>query len=122
VSERLATERLIKTRYRIIWTVGDDTICEVMWPREPGYQLIKELIVPILEADLDHVSVMADFDGGTNYNRADMFVDSEGMLKELPINAEATTIYYRATALRGQPRATHSIHGNAILFARRIWF
>lgn len=122
MSVRLDPQRLIKTQYRIMRADGSHEVREVEWPREPGYQLIKGLIVPILEADLEHVSVMADFDGGTNYNRADMFVDSEGMVKELPINAEATAIYYRASMLRGQLRDEHSIHGTAILFSRRIWF
>lgn len=143
-------ETLIKTRYRVIMpsrcpTCGalvpsvfdhidrecstedprEPGIREVMWPREPGYDRLRALIEPLLgDRSLEHVSVLADFKGGTDYAAADMFVDETGALNGLPINDAATTIYRRYSVLthRADPDGLPAIYGVAILFERRVWF
>jgi hypothetical protein len=99
-------------------------------PREPGYHKLREILTPLLDgAELEHVSVFADFAGGTNYKRADMFVDDRGLLKNLPRNEAATLIYRRANQMGrssapplADPEQLSFICGPAILFNRIVWF
>lgn len=100
------------------------------WPREPGYDRIAALVRPLLDgADLEQVSVLADFGGGTRYEQLDMFVDDEGLIKNLPRN-EAATLIYRRAAMMGKarippptdPESMSYIAGPAVLFSRRVWF
>lgn len=99
-------------------------------PRAPGYEALRKIIAPILERGaLEHVSVWADFGGGTKYKALDMFVDDCGLLKNLPRNEAATVIYRRANQVgkSNQPKADDPedlsfICGTAILFSRRVWF
>lgn len=98
---------------------------EVQLPLRPGYDEIKKLITPLIDgADLEHVSVLADPNGGDNYRPCDMFVDDMGRLKGLPVNPEATEHYRRFSVLhRGEnPESIPAIHGPAVLLHRRIWF
>jgi hypothetical protein len=120
----------IPTRVRIIRPGEPDELQEYALKREPGYEVLKQLIEPILDnCHLEHVNVWADFDGGTNYKRLDMFVDETGLLKGLQRNEEATTLYRRANQL-GMSAAPiveniedlSFICGTAVLFSRRVWF
>jgi len=78
---------------------------------------------------LERVRVLADFEGGVNYQPTDMIVDEDFREKRLPRNEYATTIYRRATMLGRTPVRTPSdpemlpdILGTAVLFDRRVWF
>jgi len=92
----------------------------------PGTWLqLHKIIDPILQAlrpqaRFEHVNVL--YKG----ERRDMFVDEAGVQYGLPVNAEATDIYW-AARLRREPKASTRgwprIHGAAVLFPdRRIWF
>lgn len=120
----------LKTRLRIMRPGQDDEIREIELARDPGYHALRAIIAPILEKGaLKHVSVLADFDGGTKYKPLDMFVDDCGLLKNLPRNKVATVIYRRANQM-GQthipkvenPDMLNYIVGTAVLFDRRVWF
>lgn len=120
----------MKTRILIMRPGQKNEQQEVDLPEDPGYHKLREIIAPLLDkGELEHVSVLADFDGGTQYKPLDMFVDDRGLLKHLPRNEAATTIYRRAN-LTGRsaapkvddPEMLSSICGPAILFDRRVWF
>lgn len=85
---------------------------------EPSYEELKNLIEPLLDgAWLEHVSVL--YRG----QRTDMFVDEEGLLKNLPLNPLATKIYHTIGHAKGMDMAGASpIVGTAIVFHRRVWF
>lgn len=115
-------EELIKTRYRVVLpahgAVADSAVCEVMWPREPGYGLIRSLVEPLVGGNIEHVAVLSDFDGGHNFGRADVFVNEDGHADHLPRNEVATTIYRRAT-LCGRSGAPHSERSGGAAVHRR---
>jgi hypothetical protein len=93
-------------------------------PERPTYNELRELLRILLgECDPEHVAVLADFAGGLNFKRADMFVDEMGHPKRLPRNEAATTLYRRATLLReeGDPELLDWIAGPAVLFERIVW-
>ena len=96
------------------------------WPHESGYRRLKQLLEPILGGPLEHVSVLADFAGGINFKRADMFVNELGhVLKEPLQRNEAATAIYRRNALINlgatDPEALPWIAGPAVLFERLVW-
>ena len=94
-------------------------------PKEPSYVTLRDLLKPILNCDWpEHVSVLADFAGGTNYQRADMFVDELGHQKRLMRNEAATTIYRRNAMILHQVTDAESLSfivGPAVLFDRVVW-
>lgn len=120
----------MKTRYRIMRVGAADEVVETNLPDEPGYFKLRDIIAPLLDRGaLEHVSVLADFDGGENYQALDMFVDDCGLLKNRPRNETATTIYRRANQMgrsslqkAADPEILNYIVGTAILFDRRVWF
>lgn len=117
---------MTKTRLLIMRPGKPHETVEIDLRREPGYDKLREVLTPLLDgADLEHVSVLADFDGGTDYQRHDMFVDETGQLKSLPRN-EAATAIYRRNALRRRPGTDPEdlpcIVGPAVLFDRIVWF
>lgn len=116
----------MSTEYLIMRAHGPSEKRLIDWPRQPGYDRVRELIEPLLDgASLEQVSCLADFQGGSNYQPSDMFVDDRGRDKRLLRNEPATVIYRRASLLRMQsrdPESLPAIHGTAILFNRRIWF
>jgi hypothetical protein len=95
-------------------------------PQRPGYPEIKDLVQLLIPGceHIEHVSVLADFNGGLDFRRSDMFVDEHGHAKRLPRN-EAATIIYRRNALIHQgvkdPETLPWIAGIAVLFERIIW-
>jgi hypothetical protein len=120
----------IRTSFRIIRPGHEDEVRAVDLAKKPGYDALREIIAPFLDKGaLEHVSVLADFNGGTNYKPLDMFVDDRGVLKRLPRNEAATTIYRRANQMGrsispkvADPEILNFICGPAILFDRRVWF
>ena len=118
----------IATTYTVYRPDGTRTIGCVMWPAEPGYGLIKELIEPLLDEerreDLEHVTVLHEG------KRADMFVAECGRLPmtwrpPLSRNEDATTIYrnnYLTQHPGFDPEKIADIRGVAILFDRQVWF
>jgi len=130
----------MKTRMLIIPPLGQPTITGLDLPPEPDFKAIVRLVTPILfdnlnpkamafGVSLERVRVLADFEGGVNYQPTDMIVDEDFREKRLPRNEYATTIYRRATMLGRTPVRTPSdpemlpdILGTAVLFDRRVWF
>ncbi len=120
----------MKTRMLIMRPDQSHETREVDLPADPGYHRLREIIAPLLDKGaLEHVSVLADFDGGKKYKPLDMFVDDFGLLKNLPRNEAATIIYRRANQLgrssmpkAADPETLSSICGPAILFDRKVWF
>jgi hypothetical protein len=110
----------------------------IFFPKsEPSLDDLRAVILPMLDgAELEHVSVLADFDYETgltsikvNYQPLDMFVDEEGAIRGLPRNDRATRIYRHASVERmdisQRPELVAMmpvIYGPAVLFNRRIWF
>lgn len=121
---------MMKTRYRIMRVGQPDEVAETDLPEEPGYIKLRDIIAPLLDRGaLEHVSVLADFDGGERYRALDMFVDDCGLLKNLPRNEVATAIYRRANQMGRSlgpkvhdPEMLNFIVGTAVLFDRRVWF
>lgn len=110
---------MIETTYTVYQPDGSSYEGCIMWPKEPGYDLIREFVEPILHADLEHVAVL--YKG----KKADMFVDDTGALKKLPINKAASDIYRAAYLKRYpdvDPENLSAIHGIAILFDRIVWY
>lgn len=115
---------LIKTRI-FIMRPGSTKHGEVELPREPGYDQLRAALAPYFDGRFEHVTVLADFDGGTAYTRADMFVDEDGQSKGLQRNDAATVIYRRNALLQKpklNPESLPDIVGPAVLFDRRVWF
>lgn len=120
----------METKYRIIRPGQPDAVCNVDLPKQPGYCRLREIIEPLLDNNnMEHVNVWADFKGGQKFEALDMFVDDMGLLKGLPRNEVATTLYRRANQLgmtqapkAADPEMLNGIVGTAILFNRRVWF
>lgn len=120
-------KKLIPTSWKLIRVNGDVSDFHGELFREPGYDVLNVIIKPLLDrADMEHVSVLANFDlSSTDYRPLDMFVDDIGLKKGLPRNEAATTIYWRnwMTYHPGaNPEALHFISGPAVLFSRRVWY
>jgi hypothetical protein len=116
----------MRTFYEIITVSGMRLEREVEWPKEPRYELIRDLVCPLLGGGfepLEHVSVLH------NGARADMFVSEIGRQATtergpLPINSVATDIY-RANWMKQHPECDPdtlpTIAGVAVLFDRIVW-
>lgn len=107
------------TRFTIFRVGQEPKTAEADLPPEPGYHALKAIINPLLDGELEHVTVLHEDE------RRDMFVDENGVLKELPRN-EAATAIYRNNWLTQHPDAApedlSAIYGTAVLFSRRVWF
>lgn len=116
----------METKIKIIRPEMAHETRDLDMPREPGYAALRQLLAPLLDkGPLERVAVLADFDGGDNFEPTDMFVDENGHLKSLPRNEDATAIYRRAALLRHpeiDPESIPFIVGPAVLFSRRVWF
>lgn len=109
------------TKYYIIRPSGEWEEGNIDWPKEPGYELIRDLVEPIVDGPLEHVAVLY------KDRRADMFVDELGHVRGIKKehNEEATKIYqtnwlkiYPGT----NPDTLPSIVGTVVLFDRIVWF
>lgn len=110
----------METTFTIIHTDGKEEMRTAELPATPNYWDIKAIVDPIIAGDyFEHVTVLH------NDVRTDMFVDEDGLGKELPRNEKATAIY-RANWLKHNPSALPEslpfIAGTAVLFSRQIWF
>lgn len=93
---------------------------------EKSYQALKQIIEPITGYPLEHVTVLADFEGGVKFKRMDMFVNEMGHLKDPPLpRNEAATVIYRRNALMNQGYSNSEelpwIAGPAVLFEHIVW-
>jgi hypothetical protein len=121
------------TKYMILRAHLVGEILEVDLPRDPGYERLRDIVMPILGGkgcNMEHVSVLADFDPqGKRFKPLDMFVDDRGYVKGLHRNETATEHYRRANQMGrtavpkvADPEKLNAIYGTAILFNRRVWF
>jgi hypothetical protein len=95
-------------------------------PFGPSYGLLKGIVEDIVGHPMEHVTVLADFSGGLQFKRADMFVNEMGHLSIPPLpRNEAATILYRRNALLYQgyndPEDLPWIAGPAVLFRDIVW-
>ena len=104
--------------YNAVWTL----------PGEPGspenYRALVGHIEQVVGYPVEHVTVFCDFTGGRTFRYLDMFVNEEGHLLGLPINAFATAIYqnntiYHDPQIRQEDIPT--IAGPAVLFEEKVW-
>lgn len=115
------TTKLIATKATIYHVNGETESREYDMAARPSFKEIAAIVEPLLDSGgMEHVLV---FHGG---EYLDMFVDEVGVLIGLPRNFAATAIY-RNNALthepgKFKPEDLPAIHGNAVLFHRRIWF
>jgi hypothetical protein len=91
-----------------------------------GYDTLKALLVPIVGDPIEHVTVLADFAGGLDFRRADMFVNELGHVVDPPLpRNEAATDIYRRNALMyhgyDDPEELPWIAGPAVLFEKIVW-
>lgn len=122
----------MKTDLQILRANGKIEHRTVELPDEPEYEQLRAIIEPIVSeqrgrpAGFEHVAVL-----GKDRNPTDMFVDEFGALPPaLPINDNATRVYHRASIERGEFVSARAgiiadapkIHGDAVLFMRRVWF
>lgn len=88
------------------------------------YFRLAELLEPIVGGGIEHVTVLADFNGGEDFKRADMFVNEVGMLLDCIRNEEATAIYRRNALMHHgvtDPESLPYIAGPAVLFRDIVW-
>jgi len=85
-----------------------------------GFSALRPLFEELLDGGFpEHVAVLHDG------KRADMFVDGDGIAKELDRNGAATAIYRNNTLTRApgtDPESLPAIVGTAVLCSRRVWF
>jgi hypothetical protein len=115
----------VKTKMLIMIPEQSNEGREIEMVRYPSYETLKDLLCPIIGCKwIEHVSVLADFKGGLNFKRADMFVDEDGHAKGLAFNGNATAIYRRNALLHQgvkDPESLSWIAGPAVLFDRIVW-
>lgn len=114
----------MKTKFIIMRPDEPHESREVEMVRYPSYGTLRDLLVPIIGCNhIEHVSVLADFKGGLDFRRADMFVDEDGHARGLKENGAATAIYRRNAILNQGAKAEDLswIAGPAVLFERIVW-
>lgn len=115
----------MKTKMLIMRPEEPNEKREVELPKYPSYPTLRDLVGPIIGCHhIEHVTVLADFEGATAYRRSDMFVDEDGHAKGLPFNGNATAIYRRNALLHQgvkDPETLSWIAGPAVLFDRIVW-
>jgi hypothetical protein len=105
--------------FRVLYPDGTETHGTVEMSDPPTYDELRKVVEPHLAADLEHVYVWNDRSPG---DRADMFVDEMGVLKNLPRNEEATRLYREASVRTGEDaESLPHIAGVAVLFAEKVW-
>jgi hypothetical protein len=115
----------MKTKMLIMRPDAPNHTMEIELVRDPSYDTLRTLLTPIIGCQhIEHVSVLADFKGGLDFKRADMFVDEDGHAKGLAPNGNATAIYRRNALLHQgvkDPETLSWIAGPAVLFDRIVW-
>jgi hypothetical protein len=121
-----AMGRMMETRLLIMKPDEPNERRTIELPERPGYPEIRDLVrllIPGCE-HIEHVSVLADFNGGLDFRRSDMFVDEDGHAKRLPRNENATIIYRRNALMHQGVKDAETLSwivGTAVLFQRTIW-
>jgi hypothetical protein len=86
---------------------------------------LREYLEPILKGRAEHVRVFWDFYETGTPRYLDLFVHECGALLEFPVNHRATAIYRNNVLQHEVPPPDTSelpaIHGNAVLFSKRVW-
>lgn len=124
----------VLTKVKLIAVDGTETLEELELANKPTYDALKAIIDPFISGTRDppywfeRVAVLDNFGDG-KMRPLDMFVDENGLVKHLPRNEKATTIYRRAnlcgmTAVApvANPEMLNFIVGPAVLFNRPVWF
>jgi hypothetical protein len=119
------------TGYTIFRPDGSQERGEVDWPENPGLELIRALVEPIVEGPMEHVTVLdpAKVDADEvdpAADRRDLFIDEMGHVRATPRpRNEAATRIYRANWMRANPddhpEDLPDIAGTAVLFDRIVW-
>lgn len=113
-----------KYTYTIYRVDGTTERGEIEWPFEPhgpGYHRIAKLVNPIVEGELEQVSIR-----GAGGKPRDMFVNDVGRIEGRQRN-EAATKLYRAAWVKAHPRRDPEsvpgldIRGVAVVFDQVIW-
>ena len=111
----------METTYTLLGVNGTKCVATLDLPKEPGYDVLAKIIRPLIGRGRDFERVNVLHEG----KYTDMFVDDSGLLDHLPINVAATAIY-RNNVLTHEKGAIAddlpAIHGNAILFSRKVWY
>jgi hypothetical protein len=114
--------------YRILFYTGQETIGKAQMPDaetdpegKERWRIAREIVMDVIGQDADPEHVTVWYDG----RYLDMFVDETGVLKALPYNNVATTIY-RANTLAHEPDPgpvdeLPYIAGSAVLFLDKVW-
>ena len=124
----------MKTTYTVLRADGTKETGEVDWPEQPEFGQIKAFVTPLIPsltgvgpdgkplprfAWHEHVAVLWEGE------RRDMFVDEHFIEKRLPFNEEATKVYrnnWLTMHPDADPETLPPIHGDAVIFGRRVWF
>jgi hypothetical protein len=119
------------TDYTIFRADGSQERGSVEWPEDPGFDLIRGFVEPIVAGPLEHVTVLDPAkveaeEVDPHLDRRDLFIDEMGHVRETPKpRNEAATRIYRANWLRAhpdcEPEELPFIAGDAVLFERIVW-
>lgn len=110
----MPTEPLVPTTYRIIQPDGATSEHTVMWPSEPDYATIHQLIESILKDWATHVH---GFDAENRL--VSIFVDEAGHMKNLLHNPLGSIPYIRR--LKYYKQAPETLVGTVVQFDRLVW-
>jgi hypothetical protein len=127
------------TKLTLLPVDGEPEEREVELAAEPSLSELDAILRPLLDgADLERVRVwyVPGTIGAAPGARAtepgayrDMFVDEQGAIKNLPMNQDASNIYWSKTLERARPQLNPTkflwpgVHGPAVLFPeRQVWF
>lgn len=110
----------MKTTMTILRVGAAPEVRDVDLPERPHYDMLVELITPILDGGfLERVRVWHEG------KYTDLFCDEDFRLKGLERNEAATGIY-RSNVLTHEtgidPESLPDIRGTAVLFDRAVWF
>ena len=109
----------LETFYTFIKYNGEARALSAPLPPYPSLQQLKQIIDPLVEGNLEHITVLT-----SDNEIRDMFINemSAGIL---PRNDLATR-FYRNNHLKRYPETPpedlSAIYGNAVVFSRRVWF
>lgn len=99
---------------------GSERVVETDLPPRPNLHQLKEVMAPYFpNAYTEHVNVLV----GSCYT--DMFVDEDGLTKNLPRNEKATAIYrnnWLTQHPNTNPESMACIVGPAVVFSDRVWY
>lgn len=101
--------------YVAVWTLPK---------QESGrFKALKSHVEQVTGDPMEHVTVFADYSGGTEYTYLDMFVNELGHERGLEVNVLATALYHNNVRVH-QPELLADapfVVGPAVLFEERVW-